>query len=206
MISASELEHQRAPPDLTLEPAHEIWTREKLGLKRKPREPMSTEGRLYDHPMYTPIDPPHTGLGPLISPMKWPEYDQSMLSAQQMNLPTPPYWNYVEIEDRESAPIGDYPRHIPMQYAVLRDPFKYWDQQMRRNFGEVMYDHDEITDVWGPGPEVAWQKPLKLSLSFFTPFLILGALFYAVDLDSEPWWMVSGFVFVFLLRIIFILH
>jgi len=61
------------------------------------------------------IEAGNTSIGPLVGPLKWPEYDQKTLSAQQMNLPSPPYWNYQEMEDREDASVGLYPRNVPMQ-------------------------------------------------------------------------------------------
>lgn len=32
--------------------------------------------------------------------------------------------------------IGDYPTNIPFESNQTRDPFKYWDKQTRRDFGE----------------------------------------------------------------------
>ena len=58
-------------------------------------------------------------MGPIIYPLKWPEYDQSILSSQQMNISSPLYWNYREIENREDAALGDYPRYVPMQVSII---------------------------------------------------------------------------------------
>lgn len=65
----------------------------------------------------------------------------------------------IEFDDQTIAPTGDYPRDIPLQWTQLKDPFKYWDQQGRRNFGEIIHDHDHFTDWLGPGPVVDWKKP-----------------------------------------------
>ncbi|TPX44723.1 hypothetical protein SeMB42_g04237 [Synchytrium endobioticum] len=61
----------------------------------------------------------------------------------------------------------DYPRDVPMQWTQLRDPYKYWDQQGRRNYGEIMYDHDNYTDFLGIGPEVHWYVPFMGMMKVF---------------------------------------
>ncbi|TPX40572.1 hypothetical protein SeLEV6574_g06546 [Synchytrium endobioticum] len=112
-----------------------------------PSHPSSSpDAAFFQHPLYIPLAQPKTGLGPIIPPLKWPEYDQSVLSAQQS---------------------GDYPRDVPMQWTQLRDPYKYWDQQGRRNYGEIMYDHDNYTDFLGIGPEVHWYVPFMGMMKVF---------------------------------------
>src|SRR5690348_17024623 len=49
-------------------------------------------------------------------------------------------------------PIGDYPQ-IPLQWTGLKDPIKYWDQQGRRNYGEIVHEHYQFTNIWGVGTE-----------------------------------------------------
>ncbi len=57
--------------------------------------------------------------------MKWPEYDQSIPPAQRfphLNASsTPPHWWQADFDDRATSPIGDYPRHVPLQWAQLKD-------------------------------------------------------------------------------------
>jgi hypothetical protein len=38
------------------------------------------------------------------------------------------YFDGTPFDCDATTPIGDYPR-LKMQYALLKDPYKYWDQQ-----------------------------------------------------------------------------
>jgi hypothetical protein len=40
----------------------------------------------------------------------------------------------AKVDDRQ---IGDYPV-VPEVYAQTQDPFKFWDQQERRNLGDTV--------------------------------------------------------------------
>ncbi|TPX32682.1 hypothetical protein SmJEL517_g04185 [Synchytrium microbalum] len=162
-------------PDPLKQPASDLWPTEKdlaatpaASQSTLPPHPTSSpDFPFFQHPLYIPLAQPKTGLGTIIPPLKWPVYDQSVLSAQQSNLPSPPRWWYSEFGNREMDPIGDYPRDVPMQWTQLRDPYKYWDQQGRREYGEIMYDHDNYTDFLGIGPEVHWWVPFMGMMKAF---------------------------------------
>ena len=177
-IHSPSLAEDPYQPDPLKEPASALWpteadiaestkTHSAIPKTLPPHPSSAPDFAFFQHPLYIPLAQPKTGLGPIIPPLKWPEYDQSVLSAQQSNLPSPPRWWYREFGDRENDPIGDYPRDVPMQWTQLRDPYKYWDQQGRRNYGEIMYDHDNYTDFLGIGPEVHWWVPFMGMMKAF---------------------------------------
>eukprot|EP00041_Stephanoeca_diplocostata_P003420 m.34461 g.34461 ORF g.34461 m.34461 type:complete len:143 (-) comp14305_c0_seq1:241-669(-) len=47
----------------------------------------------------------------------------------------------------DTRQIGEYP-DLPLESSQRRDPFKYWDSQDRRNFGEPLQEHDEALSMW----------------------------------------------------------
>ena len=147
----------RAPPDPYEPAAAELWS----GITgvNPPPSLEETKNDYLQHPLYTPPAKPYTGIGPLKFPLKFPEFDQKILSAQASGLPSPGAWSYVPFDDPKSAPIGDYPAVVP-QFTQLKNPSTYWDQQGRRNYGDVLYDHDNFTDYISIGPEIHWKTPL----------------------------------------------
>lgn len=143
------MEGKKAPADPLVPPAHQLWTDSHFS---KPTASGAgvEESHVLNHPLYTPILKPYTGIGPLLKPLHWPEYDQSKQSNVKTGLPSPGAFNDFVFENPKDSPIGDYPR-VQAQWTNIKDPFKYWDQQGRRNYGEIVYDHDNFTDQWGPG-------------------------------------------------------
>lgn len=82
-----------------------------------------------------------------------------------------------------------------MQYATLRDPYSYWDMQGRRNYGEVVYDHDEMTDVWGIGPEMDARGPIRSWLTMAAYTLGVLGLVWLWDPQSKAPWAEREFPF-----------
>lgn len=117
--AASIPQGEREAPEPLPEAAHDIWTREQQGLEYKP--PKGKETDWFHHPLYSPPADPETGIGPMIAPLKWPEFDQKVLSAQESGFAN--NWTKYEF-DSPTAPIGNYPRDIPLQWTQLKDPFK----------------------------------------------------------------------------------
>ncbi|KAJ3037596.1 hypothetical protein HDV00_001484 [Rhizophlyctis rosea] len=116
---------------------------------------------LFAHPYYNQIQPVNVGVGPLLPPLKWPEYDQARLSYEDSGLPGG--WRKVEWDNYDEAPIGNYPR-LPMQWAELKDPYRYWDPQGRRNYGDLEHVDAQYLDEWGPGPQERWEPVLSNAL------------------------------------------
>lgn len=148
----------RAPPDAYEPSAAELWS----GISGVNPPPSFNETRddYLQHSLYTPAAKPYTGIGPLKFPLKYPEFDQKSLSSQASGLPSPGAWRFVPFDDAKSAPIGDYPAVVP-QWAQLKDPHTYWDKQGRRNYGDILYDHDNFTDYLSIGPEIHWWTPFQ---------------------------------------------
>lgn len=48
----------------------------------------------------------------------------------------------------------------------------YWDQQGRRNYGEILQDHDQFLDIWSIGPE----QDLSTTLNSFRDIIIAIAV------------------------------
>ncbi|THH07377.1 hypothetical protein EW145_g3429 [Phellinidium pouzarii] len=44
--------------------------------------------------------------------------------------------------------LGDYPQLPDVSRAVL-PPTGWWDNQMRRNFGDTLHEKDELYSMWG---------------------------------------------------------
>ncbi|KND03546.1 uncharacterized protein SPPG_01023 [Spizellomyces punctatus DAOM BR117] len=181
----------KAAPEPLRGVAAELWTDQQVPQTLKPD---SDPNALLQHPLYTPPMKPQTGIGPLIAPLKWPEYDQKMPSSEESGLPSPPNWHDRGFDDPVSAPIGDYPRIRP-QFAQLRDPFKYWDQQGRREYGEVLYDHDNFTDMWSIGPEVHWWVPFKHCAKLLGIVALMGACVHWWDPEKHLWFAEKDYPF-----------
>ncbi|KAI9095202.1 hypothetical protein DFS34DRAFT_189261 [Phlyctochytrium arcticum] len=168
---------EKAKPDTLRPVAHEIWSREQSKDQATPAAAESTDVYTpFEHPIYTPPSRPYTGIGPLAPPLKFPEYDQKTPSAQASGLPSPPNWWESPFDNDALSPIGEYPRITP-QWSQLKDPYKYWDQQGRRNYGEILYDHDNFMDQWGIGPEQHWWPTFKIFLQWMA---VLGSMGVAV--------------------------
>ncbi|KAI8920743.1 hypothetical protein DFJ77DRAFT_447200 [Powellomyces hirtus] len=176
----------RAPADRKAPVAADLWSAQQKGHKAAPAVPPQDPDAFLQHPLYTPPAPVDTGLGPVVAPLKWPEYDQSMPSSEESGLPSPPNWHDRGFDVPELAPIGDYP-HVRPQFAQLRDPFKYWDQQGRRDYGEILYDHENFTEIFSIGPEVHWKEPAKHSLQLLAIIAGMGACVHWWDPEKNAW-------------------
>jgi hypothetical protein len=175
---------KKAPADPILPSSAEMWN------PASSPQPDSTDS-FFQHPLYTPPASPDVGLGPLKAPLRWPKYDQRTPSAEASGLPSPPHWRQVPFDHAASAPIGTYP-HVTPQWSQLKDPFGYWDQQGRRNYGEVLYDHENFTEVWSIGPEIHWWKPFVGTAKVFGTIGFMAFLVYLWD-PSEHLWFVRHF-------------
>ncbi|KAI8617765.1 hypothetical protein BC830DRAFT_1112196, partial [Chytriomyces sp. MP71] len=84
--------------------------------------------------------------------MQWPELDQNGLLASKV-IASPPSADpkLAQFEDPLHAPIGAYPR-ITHQFTELKDPYKYWDQQGRRNYGDILHDQELQMNHLSHGP------------------------------------------------------
>ncbi|KAJ3015951.1 hypothetical protein HKX48_004290 [Thoreauomyces humboldtii] len=177
----------RVPAEPVKGVAAEIWsTKQKGGALPPPSVPAQDPEAFLQHPLYTPAAKVQTGLGPVVAPLVWPEYDQRTPSSESSGLPSPPNWHDAGFDVAATAPIGDYP-HVRPQFAQLRDPFKYWDQQGRRNYGEIMYDHDNFTEIFSIGPEVHWWQPAKHSLQFLAVVAGMAACVHWWDVEEHLW-------------------
>ncbi|KAI8847345.1 hypothetical protein BC829DRAFT_247834 [Chytridium lagenaria] len=115
-------------------------------------------------PLYTPRGRLDVSIGPLAHPLKWPEYDQRLKpSAGLAHIGTPAGYDPATFDRIDNPPPGGYP-DIPHQWTQLKDPFKYWDPQGRRNYGDVLHRYDNLTDEWGVGPEVSPWFAIKQTL------------------------------------------
>ncbi|KAJ3093188.1 hypothetical protein HK102_003596 [Quaeritorhiza haematococci] len=185
----------KAPPEPLKEVAAELWTREQLNLPPPAPKPEVEPNAVLDHPLYTPPAKPQLGVGPIVAPLRWPEYDQSMKSAQETGFPSPPHWWHAEFENVKEAPIGDYPRNVPMQWTQLKDPFKYWDKQGRRNFGEILHDQDNFHDWLSIGPEVSWRVPFSATLQVFGAIAFMGFCISWWDPEKHRWFAEKDYPF-----------
>ena len=178
------LSAKRAAPDPIPVSSPELWT-----LNGKVSEPIvdtPTKDTLLDHPLYTPPARPDVSIGPLRSPLVFPQWDQRLPSSASSKLPSPPAWSDVPFDDAATAPIGDYPRITP-QWSQLRDPFAYWDSQARRNYGEVLYDHDNFTEIFSIGPEMHWWHPFLGTLKTVGSIGFVAGLIYLWSPESHLW-------------------
>jgi hypothetical protein len=141
---------------------------------------------VFKHPQYIPLNEEATGL--VNKPgLVWPEFDQS----RGVDPKKPNSYLFRPYDDNETSPIGDYPRITP-QFASLRDPFKYWDQQSRRNFGEILYDHDNFTDSWGIGVEMDPAHPRKALFKFTAFFATLVGLIVLWNPEKHAPWVLPS--------------
>ncbi|CAG8579390.1 482_t:CDS:2, partial [Acaulospora morrowiae] len=73
--------------------------------------------------------------------------------------------------------IGDYP-NLPMESRLKRPPLGWWDQQNRRDFGELLHEEEEALSVWGFDVYGYDPSTSLKQLSLF--FLSVGVLTYVV--------------------------
>ncbi|KAI9205473.1 uncharacterized protein BJ171DRAFT_500578 [Polychytrium aggregatum] len=170
----------REAPEAGFPAASEIWSNNHVP-PSAPKVPVDEPDAVLTHPVYTPLPKPNTSIGPMAAPLKWPEYDQRLPSADKSGLPSPAHWHYREFDDQLVAPTGDYPRDVPFQWTQLKDPFKYWDQQGRRNYGEILHDQDAMTDWLGIGPEPHWGPLAWASVKFLGVIGTFATVIYLWD-------------------------
>ncbi|KIJ66987.1 hypothetical protein HYDPIDRAFT_174269 [Hydnomerulius pinastri MD-312] len=60
--------------------------------------------------------------------------------------------------------LGDYPE-LPYVSSQTLPPRGWWDQQMRRNFGDPVHENEEVLSMWGPDVSVV---PPRRALFHFT--------------------------------------
>ncbi|KAI9505309.1 hypothetical protein GGI25_003634 [Coemansia spiralis] len=75
--------------------------------------------------------------------------------------------------------IGDYP-NLEQRFAEERSPYvKWWDRQMRRNFGEPIQEQDEILNMWAPTQywSPGWKQVGKM---WAGAILIIGSVYYFI--------------------------
>lgn len=165
--------------------------------------------QVFAHPLYTPQAEAVTGFlkgadrkpYKLPAPLTWPEHDQTRPSIQELSRITNtdastlayPHggfrYSYPE-EAIGSVKLtkGGYPK-IPEQYAVLRDPHTYWDVQGRRNYGELLSDHDNFTEVWGIGPEMNTKLPQLAMLKMMVYIVGISGLIYIWGPEGHAYWV-----------------
>lgn len=155
-------------PEMT---ASEIWTNRQKGAKVLPKH-IEKDSPFYHPDNTNPMRKPNISIGPLHAPLKVPEYDQSLRSTQESGLPSPPAYYDFKFDDAALSEFSkDYPR-LKLQYTELRDPYKYWDVQGRRDYGELVQENDLFLDKWSPGPSSDPRKPIAILLGAFT--LVFG--------------------------------
>jgi hypothetical protein len=181
----------KAKPDPLIPAAVQLWEQR----YQKPKELEPELDPLFDHEMYTPPATPSTGLlNPLPKPLHFPAYDQSKRSIQKTGLDSiATYFSLIRIDnktfdDRFDAPIGDYPR-LEQQWTALKDPLGYWDKQGRRNYGEIVQDMDNFTDIWGIGPEQCSSTVYGALLRSVGFVLVICGMVYAWDPTSHRLWV-----------------
>jgi hypothetical protein len=170
----------KAKPDPLIPPAIELW--ELKHQKPVPAEPQTDP--LFDHELYTPHATPSTRIT-LHKPLHFPRYDQSKRSVQDS------FTSIATIDNRPfdiDPPIGEYPKLV-QQWTSLKDPFGYWDRQGRRNYGEILHDMDNFTDIWSIGAE---QSPTHARRALFRSVgfvLVVCGLVYAWDPAKHALWV-----------------
>lgn len=133
---------------------------------------------------YTPAQEQTTGFysSKLPAPLVWPEFDQSRKPGKDAS-------SFLDRPFDSINMIGEYP-HIRSQYSILKDPHIYWDQQGRREYGEVLFDHDNFTDIWGIGPEMDPAIPRRALMRVAAYVAGLLALVAVWDPQSRVPWVI----------------
>ena len=103
----------------------------------------------------------------------------------------PPGPEFIDVGWKDDGTgYGDYPNYIEWSYQN-RDPnVKYWDQQMRRDFGEPLHVNDDSLSVWmfddmsnykyGP-----YEVLLHLSIALGLLFGVFYYSEYVYDVESK---------------------
>ncbi|KAJ3103360.1 hypothetical protein HDU97_010198 [Phlyctochytrium planicorne] len=157
-----DLSDERFADNLEKPSGSELWTAKNVpGYVNKGLPPAEDPDRLLDGPLYTPRAKLDVTLGPLISPLKWPEYNQrnGRPNAGLPHINMLAGYDPTTYDRIDNPPPGGYP-DIPHQWTQLKDPLKYWDQQGRREYGEVLHRYDNLSDEWGVGAEISPWYPL----------------------------------------------
>ncbi|EGF81675.1 hypothetical protein BATDEDRAFT_34915 [Batrachochytrium dendrobatidis JAM81] len=184
---------KRPEQDILRPIPHQEWTNRYIPTPTAAKLEID-EKDLFQHPQYTPPPKVSTSIGPLVGPLHMPEFDQSKQMWTETGVRS---WDSLadfRFENAKDSLIGDYPRIEP-QFAWIRDPYSYWDQQGRRNFGEVLYDNDQFTDAWGIGPASDWWQPTVTAAVIFGFIGILVSMAYLWDTDSHLWFAEKDYPF-----------
>ncbi|KAJ3275155.1 hypothetical protein HDV01_001294 [Terramyces sp. JEL0728] len=162
--SIRKMSAKRADPDPIFPVGFQIWEQQQTGKPKEYKPQVNEKEDFLVHPLYTPPAETNTGfespLDKLPKPLHFPEYDQSTPPVQKIGKDFPNGWSNVSFGNAAEDPIGTYPR-LEKQYAILKDAHSYWDQQDRRNYGEIVQDNDTITNIWGIGVERSMGAYLK---------------------------------------------
>ncbi|KAJ3219152.1 hypothetical protein HDU67_002485 [Dinochytrium kinnereticum] len=179
---ADRMEKPGESDNLERPSASEIWTaRNSPDHASSTGAPEKDADALLQGSLYTPRSKLDISLGPLAFPLKWPEYDQGLKPNGGLpHIGTPPGYDPATFDAPDNPPPGGYP-NIPHQWTQLKDPYKYWDQQGRRTYGDVLHRYDNLTDEWGIGPNVSPWFGLKKSAQ---AALLIGVVTFGVALWS----------------------
>ncbi|EGN98894.1 NADH dehydrogenase 1 beta subcomplex [Serpula lacrymans var. lacrymans S7.3] len=82
--------------------------------------------------------------------------------------------------------LADYP-DVPFVSNQTLPARGWWDQQMRRNFGDPVHENDEVLSMWGPDPPVVPPRTALLHFSIAAmTFVSFGLLCNFVLLPERP--------------------
>ncbi|KAJ3287232.1 hypothetical protein HDU79_005855 [Rhizoclosmatium sp. JEL0117] len=180
----------RATPELPLPSSGELWSNNQVPPSKPSHADTFDPDAIVTHPLLTQPAKPYTGIGEkMLGPLKWPEFDQSGLLASTNPLvksPPGPDPSLANFENALEAPIGAYPR-ITHQFTELKDPFKYWDQQSRRNYGDIIADQELQMNHWSHGPGVNKGPFLQAILVVLASFAALYNVIDAWDPSKHLW-------------------
>jgi len=96
------------------------------------------------------------------------------------------YATPVAYESKEKDPqLGDYPQ-LPDVSRQYLPPTGWWDNQMRRNFGDTLHEREELYSMWGP--DVPSVPPSKALFQFSIAVLAFSsiALFCKLATPESP--------------------
>ncbi|GFZ43895.1 hypothetical protein JCM24511_01615 [Saitozyma sp. JCM 24511] len=71
--------------------------------------------------------------------------------------------------------LNGYPQ-LPYVSLQTREPFGWWDQQERKNFGEVVHEEEDVLGMWGP--DVFSISGGTAVISLIAAFSAIGAFAY----------------------------
>ncbi|OMJ18344.1 NADH dehydrogenase [ubiquinone] 1 beta subcomplex subunit 8, mitochondrial [Smittium culicis] len=85
----------------------------------------------------------------------------------------------------KDAQIGDYP-NLPWIKAEEKTPYGWWDRQNRRNFGEVVHEHEDILGMQSNSVyyHPPWSKVLLQWVGFVS--LLAGGAFLVYYIVPPP--------------------